>query len=375
MVSIHIDIKTRILPAAHRVYVVRPGAHYRLYDEVKAQNAILYDLPGLELPEGVAFRQVEDIAAQIQRGQALKWWHRVGRHAGDDQPSMDLANYPYPVSPSERRSLSQLLSIGSAYFEKARVGDLVVVPPLRFADPVLVGEIAEQEPVETTVPAYGDLPVLGRRVRWLAEMPKKDVPARIIEISQKPNSFVLLERSTATWFYDRTYRSYVLNGEYQCELRVGAENFGSTDDMRLSAFLNFVVANMAALETHNVPQSIGAAVFANLGEYEPGKRISINSPGEIIVHALKLSPLLFVALLGLSGCAPAEVNAAIADGTVTFGNSAALPGDPCAAAVFKSTVDWLTFVGADLWAEACPIASSALNSAEVELPAVVNVVP
>lgn len=375
MVSIHIDIKTRILPADHRVYIVRPGANYRLYQDVVAQSAIIYDLPGLDLPDKVPFREVEDISAQVQRGQALKWWYRVGRHAGNELPTMDLASYPSPDNAADRRSLSQLLSIGAAYFERARVGDLVVVPPLRFSDPVRIGEIVESGHFETTVAAYGDFPMMGRRVRWLADIPKNDVPSRVIEISQKPNSFVLLERSSAIWFYDRTYRSYVLNGQYQCELKIGAENFGSTDDMKLSAFLNFVVANMAAVETNNVRQSITEAVFANLGEYEPGKRISINSPGEIIVHALRLSPLLFVALLSLSGCAPAEVSAAVASGTVTFGNTAAGPGDPCAAQVYQSTVDWLTFVGADLWAEACPIASQALNSAEVDLPAVVTVAP
>lgn len=372
MAGITIDIKTRILPDDHRVFIVRPGANYGLYEEVADKAVILFDLPGMSLNPGVTFSEIENIEAQVLRGQAIRAWYRVGRHTGQPHPSIELADYPHPESATERRSLGQLMSIGAAYFERARVGDMVIVPPRRFGDPVMVGEIIEGEPVETTVAAYAANPVWGRKVRWLASIEKKAVPARVIEISQKPNSFVLLDRSTAIWFYDRVYKSYSLGPTYQCELRIGAETFGSTDDAKLTAFLNFVVANLAALEKDGERVSLSQSIFANLGDYEPEKRISINSPGEIIIAAIRRSPIVFVVLLGLAGCNPAEVAQAVDDGTLTIGNSAGLPDDPCAAEVYKSTVDWLTFVGAEAWVDACKLANEALNSAEVELPVTVN---
>jgi hypothetical protein len=374
VVSINIDIKTRVLPADHRAYIVRPGAGYRLYDDVATKSAILYDVPALDIPQGTSFAEIPDIAAQLQRGQALKWWFRIGRFAGEPYPSMDLQDYPYPTTSTDRRSLSQLLSIGAAYFDRSRPGDLVIVPPLRFSDSVMVGEIVGRDNyIGTSI--YGELPVVGRHVRWLTQIPKNNVPSRVIEISQKPNSFVQLERSSATWFYDRTYRSYMLDGRYQCELKIEADVFGSTDDAKLSAFLNFVVANFVASERRTVFKTIEESIFSQLGEYEPSKRISINSPGDIVVHAFKITPILFVVLLGLSGCTPAEVHAAINDNTVTIGNSAAGPGDPCAAEVYQSTLQWLTFVGADHWSRACQIAAQAVHSAHVSLPAEVTVVP
>jgi hypothetical protein len=377
MVSIHIDIKTRVLPSDHRVYVVRPGGRYRLYGDVRSSSAILYDVPALSLEAGKSFSKAPEISKQIQRGRALKRWYRIGRSNGEARPSEKLEDYPdRPESITERQSISQIFAVGMAYFERAKVGDLVVVPPLKFGDEVLIGEIAEKEPVTVQVPIYDEQSLYGRRVRWLTSIAKNDIPPRVIEISQKPNSFVQLERSTAVWFYDRTYRSYVLDGAYQCELRVRTEDFGSTDDVKLTAFLNFVVANMQAVEARrSKPLHITEALFADLGKDEPSKRIAISSPGEIVIYALKHSPLLFVALLALAGCAPSDVTSAIGDQTVIFGNSAAGPDDPCAAQVYQSTLDWLTFVGADLWKEACPIAAQALDSAEIELPATVNVVP
>jgi len=256
-------------------------------------------VPGLDLPDNFKFGEVDGITAQVQRGRALKQWYRVGRFAGQEMPSLDLATYPLPDNAGDRRSLSQLLSIGSAYFEKVRVGDLVVVPPLRFEDPVLVGELLDAPPVAVDVgDVYPNQRLYGRRVRWLTTISKNDVPSRIIEISQKPNSFVQLERSTATWFYDRAYRSYFLEDRYQAELKVLAESFGATEDIRLSAFLNFVAENFRALESKAKKSvSIHECVFADLGAYEPQKRVSINSPGEIVVHALRITPLLFVVML------------------------------------------------------------------------------
>lgn len=373
MVGINIDIKTRALPADHRVYIVRPGANYRLYQDVAEQETILFDLPALDLPRGVPFLEIEDIVAQVQRGHAIKEWYRHGQLNDDAKPSSDLENYPNPDTASARRSVSQMLSIGRAFFERSRIGDMVIVPPLRFADPVLVGEIVSDDRVATRVQAYRRERVYGRKVRWLASIPKHDIPSRVIEISQKPNSFVQLERSTAIWFYDRTYKSYSLDGQYQCEFRITAEKFGSTDDAKLAAFLNFVAANLSRFEAGARPISINQAMFADLGDYEPDKRASINSPGELIIHAARITPLLFSVLLGLSGCAPDGVATAVADRTVVIGNSAGGPNDPCAAEVYQSTIDWLTFVGADLWLEACPIASQAAASAGVEIPSSVVV--
>jgi len=247
---------------------------------------------------------------------------------------------------------------------------MVIVPPLRFGDPVLVGEITSSEVFSAAVPEYGQEKLLGRKVRWLARIPKNEVPSRVIEISQKPNSFVLLERTSAVWFYDRAYKSYVLDQRYQAEFRITSPNFGSTDDARFTAFLNFVAANLA--RAPGAPSvSITEAVFANLGDYEPDQRIAINSPGEKIVHALKLTPLIFLALMAMSTVAtPQDILQAAQAGKIVISNSSAIAGDGCTASVYKETVDWLLTIGAQEWLDGCAVAKQAIESAGVETPAI-----
>lgn len=376
LVSIEVDIRTRILKNDHRVYIVRPGAGYRLYNDVDQASAILFDLPGLELDNKIKFSNTPDLVAQVLRAQEIRQWHKNGRANGSPHPSILLADYPPPIHTADKRSLSQFLSIGRAYFERSKVGDMVIVPPLKFGDPVLVGEIVDDDLFQTTVPEYGAEPVYGRRVSWLARIPKNEVPARVIGISQKPNSFVLLERSSAVWFYDRAYKSYVLDDRYQSEFRITSEHFGSSDDARFTAFLNFVAANYAASKNQQPSVSIGTAVFADLGAYEPDQRIAINSPGEKIVYALKLTPLIFLSLMAMSSAAsPDDIYQAAIAGKVAITNTAALPGDGCTAMVYQETVAWLKTIGAQEWLDGCAIAKQAIASAGIETPATVVVKP
>ena len=91
-----------------------------------------------------------------------------------------------------------------ATFERARQGDLVIVPPKSFTSDALVGEFVDGPFKSVNVKVdrlYLDDSLPGRRVKWLASIPKRKLPIRVIEAIQKPSAF-------SCW-QDRFDRKYI----------------------------------------------------------------------------------------------------------------------------------------------------------------------
>jgi hypothetical protein len=86
----------------------------------------------------------------------------------------------------------------SGYFEKLKVGDLVVVPPAAFSQPALIGEVESppELPSSMTVQRlYGNDMLSGRSVRWLARIEKRKLPNTVLDALEHPTAIYLLARS------------------------------------------------------------------------------------------------------------------------------------------------------------------------------------
>jgi len=364
-----------MLPADHEVFVVRPGAQYKLYKYVADDSTILLDLPGLDLDRQKALVEHEDLESRILRSVALRNWYRGGRARGEARPIRSLSSYPSTaLSKHRRRSVQQFVRISRGYLELAKRGDLVLVPPKAFVAGTLLGELtgSPAQYVSRHIDEYERDALIGRRVRWLASFPKGELSGEIIDIIQKPNAFVTLRKSLRQKIYERAYGNYVVSDEYTTRITTSSEEFTSTDDLKINAFLNFVAFNLMQLDRDGSPSRLDDVVFADLGDYSLDLTASINSPGTISVLSKRVTPLVVSALLALALNVGASAVDAAEQDRLKIGNATSADNDPCVAEVRASTIKFLKLIGVDNWVRACEIAKQVEANTGLKPRAVIN---
>jgi hypothetical protein len=338
--------------------MVRPGSNYKLYGLFIQREMIVADFLGLELKPGVALKEQDRIFEQLARARKLRA-HR--REFSSDPPSRRLEDYSYAKSD---RAISQLHRILKGFFEIARAGDLVVVPPLSFSQETMIGEIIDEPEAFTTThfpSLYGDEVLYGRRVKWLARIAKGKLSPYFLDLISKPNAFVLIKNDERAAIYREAYGVYHVANDFRARFDVKDTEFTTTDDLYIQAFFSFVAANSVRIQQGREVVDIHKGAFERLGENAIDLQSNVNSPGYLNLVSRSISPLVAAALFALATSVGAEaVNSAEA-GKVLVGNSRDAD-DPCTAAVHAEVLQHLKLLGADRWAEACAIATQAANA-------------
>jgi hypothetical protein len=362
---IEVDLNARILTEGHNVYVARPGRDFRLFPEFREAGLLLLELPGLGWLSGQQLSD-DDLRRLVNRSRALRGWYRV--RTDDPKPSTDLHDY----TTGGGKSTSQFAGYARSVFDRMNLGDLVVVPPKSYKDDALIGEVASNAlEVETlTVSRFfgsDDLP--GRRLRWIGRIPKRELPYSILEALDKPGALFLVERSQRGVFYKLAYGNYSIDDSYSARFDVTSADFDTMDDVRIQAFFNFVAANTKAVTDGSPVRSFAEAAFLDSGEYIPTLQTNINSPGSLMLHARRITPLvasiLFLLAVDVGPAAKAEVEA----GTLILRNTQASTEDPCSARVFEVSMEMIRLMNLDDWPEACAHAQEAAQKTGLKSPA------
>lgn len=362
-----IDLALRLLPADHQVFFARPGLQYRLYREVTAQKIVVPDLPALEFEDGVPIEGQNRLMSRIHRARRLRAWHKSGRII--DEPSRNLDDYDDVVTGLRD---SQLRGVIDGYFSKAKRGDMVLVVPSAFSDPAFIGEFAEDGDRYASFAApsiYGDDLLVGRRVEWLAKIPKRELASDILDIVAKPNAFVLLPRSVRVGLYDLAYSAYSIEDSFTAKLEVTDETFSSFDDLLIQAFINFVAANTKAVDEQTEVLPFEQGAFMESGDFTPDLRTEIHSPGFLSLSSGRVTPLVAVVMLAAAIQIGPAAFAAAQDGTLRIGSSTAPADDACVAEVKEQAIRQIQLLGLDRWAVACEKARRAAQHTGLKGPA------
>ncbi|WP_448115901.1 hypothetical protein [Mesorhizobium amorphae] len=355
---ITIDISTKFIEEYTRIYVVRPGAHYRLFTQFIDEGFVGPELPSLELPTFEKLSDVKDLTERVMRSVAIRRWHTSGQREAM-LPARELQSYQPKAAD---RATSQFLRVTKAYFSELKKGDLVIVPPINFRGMAEIGEILEGPSAvkEIVVQRYPGEPLSGRTVKWMGSIPKADLPAQALDALQKPTSIFLLARNSWPQIFRRAYGSYSTAAEFSSIFEITSENFRTTDDFYIQAFFNFVVANTQAVsEGRKDMQGFKEAAFADIKAIAPDLFTNVNSPGGISLKSSMITPIVIAAMLAIAIVLGPEAVAAAESGQIVFGNSMAPAGDPCVAQVSEQVVTQLRLLGFDKWAEACHFAREA----------------
>jgi hypothetical protein len=355
---IEIDIHTKRISSDTKIYVVRPGPNYRLFDQFVDNNFVGPDLPDLALPAFIDIGDVGDLADRVARSMAIRKYVLAGRQG--DEPPLDLQNY---ASAPSNRALSQFLRLARAYFGAMKQGDLVIVPPANFRGLAHIGELIEppNSHAELAVATYPGMPLTGRNVRWLATIEKAKLPAQTLDALQKPSALFLLAQSAFRGIFRRAYGSYVTADEYGTRFEVSAETYQTIDDFHIQAFFNFVTANTARVSAGQT-QLLGLREGAFSGEgIAPDLYTNVNSPGGLSLKSAVVTPIVIAVMLTLAVTLGADAYAAATGGMLTIGNSLAPAGDACVTQVNEQVITQLQLLGYDAWAEACEVARKAAD--------------
>lgn len=364
MALFSVDLNAHIVSNDRQVYVARPGRRYALYLAFLEQSVVFPDLPFLDVDPNLDFSNEGALDSKILRSRSLRDWHRNPKE--NDEPSRDLANY---TDTRGDRSLGQLRGIVTAYFHRMALGDLVVVPPSSFSQDALIGELTGRpsDIVIASSQQYGSEPMQGRAVKWLARIPKRRLPARMLDAIEKPSAVYLLERSLRPIIYEAAYGSYVdISSEdplFSTKFNISSDDYSTQDDLRLLAFMNFIAANLRSFEKHEEAKDLLDAIVADLGSYAPDLRTNVNSPGFLTISSKHATPLVAAILFSLALVAGA---AAVAPDTlITIGNSKAPANDACTALVAQRALGTLQLLGLDDWPTACEAARKAAAAAGI----------
>lgn len=351
---IKVDLRSKAIGPDHNVFLVRPGSNYKLYNTFLESSAIFADFLGLELDEGVELKDQDRITAQLHRAKKL----RALRHTADGPPSRNLDDY---ADFKDDRSVSQLYGILRGFFEVAKAGDLVVIPPSSFSQNALIGELVSG-PTEMVTTLYKGERLYGRSVRWLRQVPRGKLSPYLLDLISKPNAFVLVRNDERPSIYREAYGSYIMPGEYRARFNVDDPEFTTSDDLYIQAFFNLVVANSKRIREGNPVLGIRDAAFERVvGSDAMELQSNINSPGYLNLIGKSLAPLVASALFVLAVTVGPGAVAAAEQGTILIGNSKDA-GDACTVAVHKEVLDHLRLLGVAKWTDACQIAKQAADS-------------
>jgi hypothetical protein len=362
-----IDLTLRLLPADHQVFFARPGIQYRLYREVIEHSIVVPDLPALEFKDRVPLDQQDRVMSRIHRARKLRGWHRSGRIT--DEPSRSLDDY---IDVASGIRDAQFKGVVEGYFSKAKRGDMVLVVPSAFSELAYIGEFAEDGDRYASFLApsvYGDDHLVGRRVNWLARIPKRELASDILDIVAKPNAFVLLPRSVRAGLYDLAYSAYAIEDSFTARLEVTEETYSSFDDLLIQAFINFVATNTEAVANEHEVQPFAKAAFMEAGEFTPDLRTEIHSPGFLSLSSGRVTPLVAVVMLAAAIHLGPGAFAAAEAGTLRIGSSTAPADDACVAEVREQAIRQIQLLGLDRWSEACEKARRAANHTGLRGPA------
>jgi hypothetical protein len=359
--SIVLDLKFRVVSPEQEAFIVFPGQNYALYPYFVTLSRIFPELPALDLVPKKRIAEQPDLDAKLRRSRAIDVWYSSGKK-DDTRPSRKLSDYTNRRTP---KWLPNTRGVLTGFFDRARKGDLVIVPPNSIFSRVLIGELLDDNLEEIMVPEVWEREkVPSRRVRWLATPLRGECSIELQRRFPSPNAVRMLDREARAEVYSMAYGSYSIEDSFTSKFDVTSADFSTRDDYHLQQFFN-VVASIcqqieAKLQPHSATTDLGAK---NLDEiidlltddtYVPALSVNINSPGSLVLSCAKVVPLVAAGVLALSVLDADTTWQAVAGGKVIVQNSETpAKDDQCTAKVSAEVLEQLKLMGYERWQEVC----------------------
>ena len=362
MQAIVVDLKTRIFPIDHQIFLTRPGKGCALYADFLSESVIGPGLLNLGLERGKPLSEYEDLVERVKRAVAIRNWINHGRIAKHKPPAA-LREY---AGKHNRYQIAQYLAVIQGYFEKAKKGDLGLMFPASYGQDAILYEFTTEPTaiVEFKPRHYRYAGTLStRRIKKVASVERRFLPGKVLEVIEKPNSFVQLGFSEKEFFYDLGFKSYQFSDEFSARFDVKSPEYNTHDDLIIKALINAIATNVADPIDGEKARPFKEAAFHDLGDEAPELSSSINSPG---FHRLRSSHIISSAVavvLAIAIAGGVDAVEVARNGLITIGNSQASADDPCTAQVAESVLRYFQLNGIeDDWPQQCELARQVAES-------------
>ncbi|VXB41756.1 hypothetical protein [Brevundimonas sp. G8] len=203
MTKFVVDLNSKVIAPEQKIWVVHPGRVRSHADTFLSENAIFLEFPGLtlrpsHLQDDNALRQ------SIRQSGAVKSNKGFVRSDGSPILLSDFAAAAGTDVSVHLRTVKHLTN-------RMMRGDLVVVPTRGAGGQVLFGEVSgdffPQQVIRVPSMPYADVPV--RRVKWLQNRLKSDLPSYLVRYFEKPPAIAEVARDKYTEsFFDYAYDAY-----------------------------------------------------------------------------------------------------------------------------------------------------------------------
>lgn len=368
--SIRVDIRTRFLTDDQRCYILFPGAGYRYYGAMQEQGVVFLDLPGFPLAPGEDLRKAEDLVKRVAVSQRIAHWHRSERPADNLPPRTTEELKRFRNTPAQQN----LAGLAKGFFHQIKRGDIIIVPASRYEEDVLFGEIDSNDVVFAKVQQYPEERIPARRVKWIAKRSRASIPNWLEQKIPSPNPLRQIERAHFEDIFDIMYERYFFDRHFACKFNVSSKEFSALDNFLFQQIVLYVAALHEHRQEGNIKEIKNSSISLVVSKIEfsediPDQRISINSPGHIVVYSSNIIPLVAGVMMTLAagGAGPADA----ADGAppqVLIENTA----DPshvsieCVSDIQNEVVDDMTAMGYDTWRELCMIYRQAQGRTQLD---------
>lgn len=261
-----------VLSQAHEVWMVRPGADYRLLAAFKEFSAVAPDVPLLDLQDGVTVNNTKDLDQQIRRGQEWRDWERDGGKP-DKKPSTSLRDYISPLDDGITHTRSK--NVTTKILEEIPKGSLIFIPGFSLSDDALLGVAAG--PLEKRIVVTRkwredrELNFLGRSLLNPMKIPMRLLPSEVTEIRKSRGNVVtrIDDEYARLRLYREYFQSFSIEGsDSYAQFRGGDAPFPAGAVGSLVTLMRFVVEvrleeEEAKAENRSV-QQVGKARIAKL---------------------------------------------------------------------------------------------------------------
>lgn len=182
---LHVDLATRTLPDDPKVFFVRPGAHYHLFDQFVAKSAIAPDTPFLETLDGQGLKVANRDAQMLERARVLRIWGEAPSAKRGPRPSTDLDAYrTFLEDRGPRMARTKLRNAAQKVLWEIPEGSLIYVPSSSLSNDAMLCEMGSRTAPRVSFNGSGKrqrLTYLGRPVRNVRLIPMRFFPREVTE--------------------------------------------------------------------------------------------------------------------------------------------------------------------------------------------------